>query len=409
MPKKSNTSAFVPALVMGDDVSALNVVRSLGRRGIDVYVMGSNASGYGAVSRYARFIFCEKLTEEDKVIPKLLEVSRQVGKKMVLICTSDLHVLFVSRNRKILRKSFEFVFPEHEVIERLMDKKKFYEFAKRRGFCLPKTFFSTNRSDLERIAQSIPYPCVVKPLYRTRYWSDHVPPNKKVIKASSPVHLKQELKDIGALDQPLILQEWIPGGDEEVYFCLAYLNRERKPLALFPGKKLRQYPSLTGVTSLAESIRHQELVEETLKLLNAAGCKGLCSVEFKYNSTDGSFRMTEPTVGRVDLQEGICTKAGLDIPFLAYQDALEFSKSVRTDYKTGIKWINEPFEFNAFLTQTKRSGAKVGDFFRPYQGRRSFALLAMDDPIPFLFFLKWIGKRGLHYLRNAASARRKTS
>jgi len=230
-----------------------------------------------------------------------------------------------------------------------------------------------------------------------------VPPYKKVIKANSPQDIRQQLEDLGALNQPIILQEWIPGGDEQVYFCLAYIDQEGTPLAFLTGRKLRQYPSLTGVTSLAETINHQQLVEITARLLSAAGCKGLCSVEFKYNAVDDSFKITEPTVGRVDLQEGISTKAGLDIPFIAYQDALGISQSTQTDYKKEVKWINEPFEFNAFLTQIRDGKNRISEFFRLYRGKCSFALLSADDPIPFFYFLKWAGKRSLRYLRTLLS------
>ena len=392
-----------PALVIGTDISALNIIRSLGRRGVQVYAVGSHRSDYGAVSRYAKFVFCEDLNDEKRVISCLIEISRNTGKRMSLFCTSDLHVLYVSKNRELLRPFFEFVLPDHKVVEMLMDKKNFYNFARYHGFSIPKTFISKNHIDLEEIASTISYPCVVKPLYHTQSWNEFILHNKKVIKANSSSHLKQELEDLTAIAQPLILQEWISGGDEQVYFCLAYLNRQGEPLALFTGRKLRQYPSLTGNTSIAESIMHQKLTETTLNILNASGCKGLCSVEFKYNAEDCSFRITEPTVGRVDLQEGISIQAGLDIPFIAYRDAVGISQSAQTEYKTGIKWINEPLEFNAFMTQIRNGGCRVGEFFRLYQGQRSYALLSADDPIPFLYFLKWAGKRSLRYLRTLLS------
>jgi predicted ATP-grasp superfamily ATP-dependent carboligase len=217
--------------------------------------------------------------------------------------------------------------------------------------------------------------------------------------ADSSQNLRQKLEDMGVLDKPLIFQEWIPGGDQQVYFCLAYIDRDGKPLALFTGRKLRQYPSLTGNTSLAESINHQQLAEITFKILNTVGCIGLCSMEFKYDASDGSFKITEPTVGRVDLQEGISILAGLDIPFIAYQDALGISQSAQMDYKVGMKWINEPLELNSFLTQTRQNANGVGSFFHPYQGHRSFALLSYNDPIPFLHFLIYAIKRGFRYLK----------
>jgi predicted ATP-grasp superfamily ATP-dependent carboligase len=391
-----------PALVIGVDVSALNVIRSLGGHGIEVYTMGRDTSDYGAASRYAKFVLCDDLTDEKKVISKLLEISRNLGRKMVLFCTSDLHVLHVSRNREVLKPFFEFVLPDHEVIETLMDKKNFNDFANRHGFSVPKTFFSKNSTDFQKVASSLPYPCVIKPLYRTIFWSLFVPPEKKVMKADSPQDLRQKLSDLRALDIPLIFQEWIPGGDQQVYFCLAYLDRYSKPLALLAGRKLRQYPSLTGVTSLAESITNPKMAEITLEVLSTARCTGLCSMEFKYDASDDSFKITEPTVGRVDLQEGISTQAGLDIPFIAYQDALGIPQSGQIDYEKGVKWINEPFEFNALLSHGGENGHRVRTFFHPYQGgHHSFALLSLHDPMPFLRFLTLAGKRGFRYLKKA--------
>jgi predicted ATP-grasp superfamily ATP-dependent carboligase len=214
------------------------------------------------------------------------------------------------------------------------------------------------------------------------------------------MHLQRELEKLGALDQPLILQEWIPGNDQQVYFGLAYFSREGVPLGIMTGRKLRQYPSLTGVTSLAESIEHQKVSELTLEILKTAGCRGLCSVEFKLNPIDNSFQITEPTVGRVDLQEGISTHAGLDLPFIAYQDAIGISQSGKTDFKTGLKWINEPFEFNTLITRIRGDRNGIVKFFFPYRGHLSFALFARDDPMPFIRFLIWGGNRAFLYLKN---------
>jgi len=398
MNKKSN-SHHIPAIVLGVDVSALNVIRSLGRRGIKVYAMGCNPYDFGSLSRYAEFIFCENLNDEEKVMSTLSQISKNAEKRMVIFCTSDLHVLFISRNREILKKHYDFVLPDHNIIETLIDKKNLNGFAQKHGFPAPKTFFSQNESDIHEIAKTIHYPCVVKPLYRTAYWSQNVPPEKKVLKADSAVDLKQKIKEMNIANQSLILQEWIPGGDEQVYFCLAYFNEEGQPLALFNGRKLRQYPPLTGVTSVAESIQNKVLSSLAVDFLKTGGCKGLCSVEFKYDNRDNSFKITEPTIGRVDLQEGISTQAGLDIPFIAYQDAIKKSQYFQSDYRIGLKWINEPFELNAFLTQRRINGYSAGQFFQPYHGQRSFAVMAWDDPKPFLFFLKRAGERGGQYFK----------
>jgi predicted ATP-grasp superfamily ATP-dependent carboligase len=365
--------------------------------------MGCNPYDFGSLSRYAEFVFCENLNDEEKVMSTLSQISKNAEKRMVLFCTSDLHVLFISKNREILKKHYDFILPDHNIIETLMDKKNLNGFASKHGFPVPKTFFSQNESDIHEIAKTIHYPCVVKPLYRTAYWSQNIPPEKKVFKADSPVDLIQQIKELDISNQSLILQEWIPGGDQQVHFCLAYFNEEGQPLALFNGRKLRQYPPLTGVTSIAESIQNKVLSSMAVDFLKTGGCKGLCSVEFKYDNRDNSFKITEPTVGRVDLQEGISTQAGLDIPFIAYQDAIKKAQYFQSDYRIGLKWINEPFELNAFLTQRRINGYSAGQFFHPYHGQRSFAVMAWDDPKPFLFFLKRAYERGGRYFKRVFS------
>ncbi|SPP99507.1 conserved hypothetical protein [Candidatus Sulfobium mesophilum] len=395
--KQTGNQNLPPAIVIGVDVSALNVVRSLGRRGIDVFTVGADQHDYGAVSRYATFVSCQDLNDGQTLVSTLLALSRKVGRRMVLICTSDLHVLHVSRNREALKESFAFVLPEHEVIETLMDKRRFSVLARSSGFPVPVTLFSGSAEELEKIAAQAPYPCAVKPLYRTAFWSQLVPPEKKVMRATSPRDLIEKIRTLRAMDQHLIIQEWIPGGDEEVYFCLAYLDRESKALALLTGRKLRQYPPLTGVTSLAETIRNDDLADLTKDVLSSAGCTGLCSLECKYDAAEGIFKITEPTVGRVDLQEGISAPAGVDIPFIAYQDAAGMSPSVQNNFREGLKWINEPFELNSFLSRS-RNGRKGLPFLHYYKGPRSYAVTAADDPGPFMRFMAVAGRRGLRYL-----------
>jgi predicted ATP-grasp superfamily ATP-dependent carboligase len=137
----------------------------------------------------------------------------------------------------------------------------------------------------------------------------------------------------------LVVQEWIEGGDCKVYFCLAYIDRNHQPLAVCVAKKLRQYPHLTGSTSVAETVNIPQISAEAMRLLNAAKCVGFCSVEFKQSMINGRFYVTEPTIGRPDTQEGICISAGVDIPWVAYLDAIGGDVPPLLNFRKGVKWI----------------------------------------------------------------------
>ena len=52
----------------------------------------------------------------------------------------------------------------------LRNKKVFYEFAFKNGFNVPKTFFVSNKEDINIVGDRISYPCLIKPEYRDRYW-----------------------------------------------------------------------------------------------------------------------------------------------------------------------------------------------------------------------------------------------
>ena len=125
VPKTRNNSI---AVVIGLSINALNIIRSLGRKSIDVIAIHSNTSEYAARSRYCRVICCEKIDGEI-LIEKLINIGRSLKQKKVLFCTSDLSVLTVSKYRSELEEYYHFVLPPNKTVEMLMNKKLFYEFA----------------------------------------------------------------------------------------------------------------------------------------------------------------------------------------------------------------------------------------------------------------------------------------
>jgi predicted ATP-grasp superfamily ATP-dependent carboligase len=186
---------------------------------------------------------------------------------------------------------------------------------------------------------------------------------------------------------PLIIQQWVDGGDSEVHFVLAYISRDHEPLGVCMGRKLRQYPPLTGSTSVAETISIPEIEEAALRLLLKAKCVGFCSVEFKKSKRDGEFYITEPTIGRPDTQEGICIAADSDFSLIAYLDAIGGKVEKKGKFRSGIRWINEPLEFYC-LQQLWGGGSSIREFFSIYGGKRSYSVWAGDDLRPVVAFVK---------------------
>jgi len=388
---------YPPAVIVGLNDAALSIVRSLGRKGIRIIgLYDGNSPSYYIKSKYCSVRIQAPLSGEQLVDTLINKVAKDLEEQAVLFCTNDHTVLTVSQYQGQLKPFFKFVLPSYEVTSTQISKKGFHKFALDNSFLVPSTFFVNGADDIKKNIDAIIFPCIIKPEYRDRSWNEKVP--VKVLLAESKESFLNLIEKYRIQERSLVIQEWIDGDDSEVYFCLAYLNRMHEPLAFCTGRKLRQHPHLTGSTSIAETVLLPEIAAESISLLNAAGCVGFCSVEFKRSKQDGRYFITEPTVGRPDTQEGICIAAGLDIPWVAYLDAIEQGLKPSGEFKTGIKWINEPLEFYCFQEHLK-NGVGLRGFASKYIGIRSYALWSVEDPSPALTFIKDKAVKGIGKIR----------
>lgn len=396
MNKKSKPTA----VVIGISINSLSIIRSLGRKYINVIAIHHNNTDYVAKSRYCRVVYCKKLYGKI-LVKKLISIGKSTKKEKVLFCTSDMSVLTVSKYRELLKEYYKFVLPPDFTVKMLMNKKLFYKFASKNNFNVPKTFFVSDKRDIDRIGNATCYPCLIKPEYRDNNWDMNVSKIDKILYVKSKNEYFRCIGNINILNNPLIVQEWVEGTDKDVFYCLTYINRNHEPIAVFTGKKIRQFPVLTGSTSIAESLWVPQIAEESLKLLRASGCIGICSVEFKYSKRYNVFYVTEPTVGRTDTQEGSSIESGLDIPYIAFLDALGHDPEPLTSFREGIKWINEPEDYNSVRAYLKNKKISFIKLIASYRGKRTYALKAMDDPLPFIAFLYEKLKKGsLRFLKN---------
>jgi predicted ATP-grasp superfamily ATP-dependent carboligase len=328
------------------------------------------------------------------------KVAKDLEEQSVLFCTNDNTVLSVSKYQNELKPFFKFVLPPYEVTSTQISKKGFHQFALDNSFLVPLTFFINGNDDIKIIIDAITFPCIIKPEYRDQNWNEKVP--VKVLLAESKESFLNLIEKYRIQEISLVIQEWIDGDDTDVYFCLAYINRKYEPLALLTGRKLRQHPYLTGSTSIAETVWIPEIASESVKLLNAAGCVGFCSVEFKRSKKDGRFFITEPTVGRPDTQEGIFINAGIDIPYIAYMDAIGCDPNPIENIKKEIKWINEPLAFYSFQDHL-RNGFNIKEFLSLCKGERSYALWESNDLMPILSLCKEKMVKGVQKITNILS------
>lgn len=381
-----SASALPHAVVLGLADTGYGVVRSLAGHGIPIVAFEKNLGRSEARTR-----LCEVrgFEDDDELLRELIHLGQSIRSPPVLYPTSDAMVSFFSSNRDTLKNLYRIDYPSSATVDLLLKKGKFCRFASEHGFATPQTFVINTRAEFDQIAQHVTLPCVVKPYYRKKAW--HAAKFPKVFRFSTREKLTAAIGGILAVERDLIVQEWIPGPDSSVYFCLTYFNQRSECLSHFTGRKLRQWPVGTGSTACAEPISEDYVTSETIRLFETVDFRGFGSVEFKRHADTDRLYITEPTVGRSNHQSYLATANGTNLQLTAYTDltAVRFAPEPRS--AKPVVWIDDQFDPFSVLVSLIRGKLEVGNLIRSYLGRKSFRFLNRRDPRPFLHAMFWRG------------------
>lgn len=389
---------------------ALAITRSLGRRGVPVYRFHPDRSLYDLESRYCTHVPCPNLyDDEDGLSASLGSFAAGLDARPVLFAASDGAADFISRNSDALEPLFAVSSPPSECVGAIQDKRRLYERAQQVGVAVPKTYFPADAGELASAARSIRYPAVLKPL-TSHHWKGeavvraigHV----KAIEVADPEALTEAYERVAPLAPSLMVQEIIPGEDARLLTFLGCLGRDGRALAGCVRKKLRQSPPGFGYCCLTETVPDREVLDASLRLLSALGYRGIGCVEFKRDPRDGILKLIEINA-RAVRTTGAAVGAGVDLPYIAYQDAVGRPAPPCFKYKKGMRWIHLKDEMLAARELIHKGELTLWQWSGIFRGHLVFAEWARDDPRPF--FLAWrpfvsrvlrrICRRPVEYLR----------
>ena len=303
---------------------------------------------------------------------------------MVLLPADDAVVRIVAEHAGELATQFHFVLPDLPTVDRLLDKSVFHEWALANDFPVPHTAIVPNPDQLRAALREMTFPVVFKPVEHTPQWAA-VSRHYKVHRFDSITDLERlPFAPFDAADH-FVVQEWIPGRDSDVYFCLTYRNRNGEELAAQVGRKITQWRVDTGSTALAVTHQDAELHTLTRRLLDTAGHVGFGSLEVRRSTRDGRMVITEPTVGRPDLQTTLAAAAGVNLVEMAYRDALKLPASPRRPSREAI-WIHETAFPRSVLVAARRRRLDGRTLLAALRTRRvsTGAFFSDRDPLPLV-------------------------
>jgi D-aspartate ligase len=315
----SNNRAAVPAVVVEGTLNALGVVRSLARGGMPIYLVDPDPRCIARFSRHCRHVRVP-VSEGSALADALVHLGQRLACRPVLILTGESAVNCVSDYREQIEPLYRISLPSRKMVRALADKALFQRLAEREGLAVPRTVIVGETADLARLEALRP-PVVVKPSDKTLVLKGEV---QRAVRAQSLTEARHAAAQMLARAGTVIVQEWIPGPDSELYFALFSCDSQGRPTGLFVGRKLVCSPPSIGNTALCvvapEAAR--ELTAVTLQFIARVGYRGLGSLEFKRDAGTDRFVIIEPTVGRTDWQEELATLCGVNLPLITYLNEL---------------------------------------------------------------------------------------
>jgi D-aspartate ligase len=385
-----------PAIVLGGSgVCGLGVLRSLARAGVDVILLDTRRSEPAMLSRFGRKRIVSGL-DGINLVKELLSLAAEFDGRALLFPTSDESVMTLSKFRQELSERYILKLPDHRCVEALVHKTSFQELAERHGFPVPRTIVVRSLDDLRNLRE-ISLPCIVKPTIKT---VDYVKKDfERAYKVLTVSQAEAICRNILPFVGSVVVQDWIPGSDCDLYFCLQYRSEDGSTLCSFAGRKMSVWPRDVGTTAscIAAPEAHAALCSLTEAFFTAVSFVGMGGMEYKRDARTGQFLMIEPTVGRVDAQEEVATLNGINIPLMVY------------NHETGARLPCVPAEArpaiwrNSFAhwrsVRSYNSKSNNGDLSWPSNASANDAYWRYNDPLPAAIHVlnsaRWAGRKVL--------------
>ncbi len=326
--------------------AALAIIRSLGRKGIDVIAADSTRFNGGFLSKYCshRIIYPSPQRNKRKFIDSMLHFVKNETIDLLIPVTDFTMIPIVERLDKF-EKYVEVAAPPYEIAIKALDKAQTIKIAEKCGVPYPKTFLVEDLESLESNAKSLNFPVVIKPRMKV-FWVREKALMLKVTHRNFAFTYRDliekyktimsQLIKLGIPNDFFLIQEYVRGRG----YGVEALIHNSKAIALFMHKRIREYPVSGGASTLRISVKNKKLREYALTLLNAMNWQGVAMVEFRVDHETNDAKLIEIN-GRFWGSLPLAINTGVDFPYLLYKLMMNENFTPCFSYRVGImqKWL----------------------------------------------------------------------
>ncbi|MFI3265790.1 MAG: hypothetical protein R3Y15_01395 [Rikenellaceae bacterium] len=371
---------MVGAVIIEGHVQGLSNVRSLGEKGIPVYVIDV-CHCLAQHSRYCKkYLRCPAFNSPE-FIEFLINLALQEKLEgWVLIPSNDHIVENLSRNKDRLMPYFKTIVPEQDILNNIVNKKRLIVIANDCETPTPKTCYPENKHETKLLT----FPVLIKGSYGLSFYKKM---HAKAIQADSLDDLDYKLYEVLKLVEPndIIIQELLPYDKQHgvVSFTCFAQNGEIK--SFWMGKKLREHPIRYGTATYSESIYNEDILNQAKPLIMKLKYTGVCEVEFMRDMRDGVYKLIEVNP-RTWLWVELARACGVDYAYMIYAHLNNIEFDYASDYCVGLKWINWFTDFVYGLKAMCNNDLKISEYLSSLKGKKINAIWSGGDMKPGLMY-----------------------
>ena len=335
-----NTS--IPVVVLSPHHhGALGTFRSLGVLGVPVYAVEDGQFSAPLRSRYCRGVFHWNVRTEapQASIASLLRISENFNTRPILIPTDDATAALIQEAAEQLQEAYRFLILPRGLVGRFSSKRELFFLCREYGHPTPETVFPQSRREVIQLLERVAFPIVLKGI------------DDRAVLGQTKVamHIAQSADDL---------------------------------LAGFTGRKLRQRPVATGITTLGICEQNTTAERPIRALLSSLGYRGIVDIGCRFDARDGQYKLLDvnPRIG--------CTfrlfvdPNGMDVVRACYLDLT--GQAIRADPASeGRKWLVENLDLITLSDHLKQRKLTFGQWLRSLRGVRETAWFDWSDLSPF--------------------------
>ncbi|MEV6863455.1 hypothetical protein AB0M44_20925 [Streptosporangium subroseum] len=307
----------------------------------------------------------------------LLEIASSLQGRAVAVATDDEAAILLAEHAEALSDHLLLPPVPHGLPRLLASKHDMFELCRRYDIPAPESRLITSRDQVDEIVREFAFPVVLK---NSEPWVRLAAP---VVSRSTVVDTPQELYELAAgwPDVPYALvQEYLPRSESTDWIAHVCCDAEGDVVVGFTGVKVRSWPPHVGVTTYAYSVSNPELAALTARLCKESGYSGIADLDWRLDHRDGKYKLLDfnPRVGaQFRLFE---TDTGIDVVRAHYLTLTGQGVPPGVQVE-GRRIIVENLDVPARIAY-RREAAREHRI--PEGGKREFAWLVADDPLPGL-------------------------